>query len=137
MGNESRSEQTIGLSRCGPYKLDPDIVLWSVKRKKIILIELTVPWEEGCGEAHERKMLKNQELLEQCRAKNWSTWLFPVEVGARGFPAQSAWRLLQRLWMKGRTRRTAVRRLGEAAERASCWLWSRRYEETWELANIE
>lgn len=117
--------------------LRPDIVLWSVKGKKIILIELTVPWEESCGEAHERKMAKYQELLEQCRAKNWSAWLFPVEVGARGFPAQSAWRLLQRLGMKGRTKRTAVRRLGEAAERASCWLWSRRDEQTWGPANSE
>ncbi|XP_078322870.1 uncharacterized protein LOC144622162 [Crassostrea virginica] len=116
-----------------------DIVLWSVKGKKIILIELTVPWEESCGEAHERKMAKYQELLEQCSAKNWSAWLFPVEVhvGARGFPAQSAWRLLQRLGMKGRTKRTAVRRLGEAAERASCWLWSRRDEQTWGPANSE
>ena len=117
--------------------LRPDIVLWSVKGKKIILIELTVPWEESCGEAHERKMAKYQELLEQCRAKNWSAWLFPVEVGARGFPAQSAWSLLQRLGMKGRTKRTAVRRLGEAAERASCWLWSRRDEQTWGPANSE
>ena len=32
--------------------------------EKIILIELTVPWAEGCGEAHERKMSKYQELLE-------------------------------------------------------------------------
>ena len=80
--------------------LRPDIVLWSVKGKKIILIELTVPWEEGCGEAHERKMSKYQGLLELFRAKNWSAWLFPVEVGARGFPAQSAWRLLQRLEME-------------------------------------
>ena len=117
--------------------LRSDIVLWSVKGKKIILIEMTVAWEEGCVESHERKMSKYQELLEQCRAKNWSAWLFPVEVGARGFPAQSAWRLLQRLGMKGRTKRTAVRRLGEAAERASCWLWSRRDEQTWGPANSE
>ncbi len=32
--------------------LRPDIVLWSEKDHKIILIELTVPWEEGCEEAH-------------------------------------------------------------------------------------
>ena len=117
--------------------LRPDIVLWSEKGRKIILVELTVPWEEGCGEAHERKTSKYQELLELCREKNWTAWLFPVEVGARGFPAQSAWRLLQRLGMSGRTKRAAVRRLGETAERASCWLWSRRDEQTWGPANSE
>ena len=43
--------------------------------------------------------------------------LFPVEVGCRGFPAQSAWKLLTRLGMSGRTRKTTLtRRLGEAAE---------------------
>src|SRR4029434_2946241 len=30
--------------------LRPDMVIWSEEAKKIILIELTVPWEEGCGE---------------------------------------------------------------------------------------
>ena len=67
--------------------LRPDIVLWSEKGRKIILVELTVPWEEGCGEAHERKTSKYQELLELCREKNWTAWLLPVEVGAKGFPA--------------------------------------------------
>ena len=38
---------------------------------------------------------------------------------------------------ENRTNRTAVRRLGEAAERASCWLWNRRDEQTWGLANRE
>ena len=32
--------------------LHPDIVLWSAE-DKIIIIELTVPWEEGCDKAHE------------------------------------------------------------------------------------
>lgn len=34
--------------------LQPNIVIWS---KKIILVELAVPWEEGREEAHERKSL--------------------------------------------------------------------------------
>jgi len=117
--------------------LRPDMVLWSEAGKKIILIELTVPWEEGCEEAHERKLSKYQELLESCRAKKWSAWLFPVEVGARGFPAQSAWRLLQRLGMSGRAKRAAVRRMGEAAERASSWIWFKRDEPNWGPSNGE
>ena len=31
--------------------LRPDVVLWSEEARKIILIELTVPWEDGCEEA--------------------------------------------------------------------------------------
>lgn len=111
--------------------LRPDMVLWSEEARKIILIELTVPWEDGCEEAYERKATKYQDLVEQCRAKGWQTWLFPVEVGCRGFPAQSAWKTLTALGIAGRERKAAVRRLGEAAERASCWLWNRREELSW------
>ncbi|KAL0148227.1 hypothetical protein M9458_056459 [Cirrhinus mrigala] len=49
--------------------LRPDAVLWSEEAKKIILIELTVPWEEGCEQAFERKSAKYQDLLQDCRGK--------------------------------------------------------------------
>lgn len=111
--------------------LRPDIVLWSEDTKKIILIELTVPWEDGCEEASERKTTKYLNLVQQCRDKGGQTWLFPVEVGCRGFPAQSVWRMLTALGIAGRERKTAARRLGEAAERASCWLWNRREDLSW------
>jgi len=111
--------------------LRPDIVLWSTEGKKIILVELTVPWEEGCEVAHERKALKYQSLLQDCKDKGWQAWLFPVEVGCRGFPAKSTWRLLSALGMDERRKKQAVRRMGEEAERASCWIWNRREEESW------
>lgn len=111
--------------------LRPDIVVWSAQQKSIITIELTVPWEEGCEEAHERKRAKYTELLEMCRERGWRTWLFPVEVGCRGFPAQSVWRMFKMLGVLGKDRRMAIRRLEEKAERASCWLWYRREEQSW------
>ncbi|XP_068595260.1 retrovirus-related Pol polyprotein from type-1 retrotransposable element R2 [Brachionichthys hirsutus] len=111
--------------------LRPDVVIWSDEAKKIILIELTVPWEDGCSEASERKASKYQDLVQQCRDKGWQAWLFPVEVGCRGFPAQSVWKMLTALGIIGRERRKAIRRLEEAAERTSCWLWSRREEFSW------
>lgn len=43
-----------------------DVVLWSEEAKKIILIELTVPWEEECEQAFERKSAKNQDLGMLC-----------------------------------------------------------------------
>ena len=116
--------------------LRPDAVLWSEEAKKIILIELTVPWEEGCEQAFERKSAKYQDLLHDCRGKGWQAWLFPVEVGCRGFPAQSVWRMLTAIGVTGRERKTAARRMGEAAERASCWLWSRREEISWKLGEL-
>jgi len=83
--------------------LRPDIVIWSTAPKMMILVELTVPWEERIDEANERKRSKYQELADFCREKGFSTWVFPVEVGCRGFPAQSVWKALGVLGKKGKT----------------------------------
>lgn len=111
--------------------LRPDIIMWSPGREKIIMVELTVPWEEGCEEAAERKKAKYQQLVQDCRDKGWMAWLMTVEVGCRGFPAQSARNLLTKVGLRGHLRKAAIRRLGEASERASCWLWHKREDTSW------
>ncbi|KAK1893947.1 Bone morphogenetic protein 5 [Dissostichus eleginoides] len=90
--------------------------------KKIIIIELSVPWEDRYEEASERKATKFQDLVHQCRDKGWQAWLFPVEVGYTT-PTD--------LGIAGSEQQTAARRLGEAGERASRWLWNRREEWSW------
>ena len=74
--------------------LRPDIVLWSKTGKKLIVIELKVPWETRCEEAYERKKAKYIELLDLCKEKGWRTWLFQVEVGAKGFCSKSVCRVM-------------------------------------------
>ena len=111
--------------------LRPDIVVWSSHGKKIVVIELTVSWEERCDEAYERKAAKYAELMEECRRKGWSTWLFPVEVGCRGFPAASVWKMFTALGITGRNRKTAVQAVSSAAEKASSWIWLRRNHTSW------
>jgi len=49
--------------------LPPDIVIWSTVPKVMILVELTVPWEERTDEANERKRSMYQELADLCRVK--------------------------------------------------------------------
>ena len=43
--------------------LRPDMVLWSRQAKTTIAIELTVPREENCDEAHQRKNLNCTDLM--------------------------------------------------------------------------
>ena len=38
------------------------LVMWSAREKCIIIVELSVPWEEGCEEAAERKTSKYASL---------------------------------------------------------------------------
>ena len=109
--------------------LRPDIVIWSKKTKQVVLVELTVPWEERMEEAHEKKKAKYQPLLEDCQDRGWRTWNLPVEVGCRGFVGQSLWRCLGTLGIKGKSRGTATSGIGEEAEAASRWIWYKRDEQ--------
>ena len=104
--------------------LRPDIVLFSRSKEKLGLVELIFPWETRCDEAHERKFVKYEDLLEECNQKGWQTWNLPVEVGGRGFPAKSCWKALSVLGITGTTRKQA-NNMGKAAEKASSWLWMR------------
>ena len=70
-------------------RLRPDIILVSEATKQLVLLELTVPWEERIEEAQERKREKYQELVEDCQRNRWKTMCMPVEVGSRGFASQS------------------------------------------------
>jgi hypothetical protein len=109
-------------------RLRPDIVLLSRSTKQLVFIELTVPWEERAEEAHERKRLKYDELVEQCRAKGWSTRCDAVEVGCRGFICQSLWNTFRTLGIVGTTRKKATRSISDVAEKSSRWLWIKRAE---------
>lgn len=72
-----------------------DVVIWSPSSRQVIIVELTVPWEERMEDAYERKMGKYQELVADCQERGWRVWCFPVEVGTRGFVGQSLWRALR------------------------------------------
>ena len=107
-------------------KLRPDIVFFSEKLKKIVLWELTVPWEENAEEAHERKRLKYDELLESCRAKGWRASCSPIEVGARGFLARSLSKAFTDIGLVGERKRKALKSISEIADRTANWLWIKR-----------
>ena len=51
--------------------------------------ELTVPWEENMEEANEKKKLKCDDLLRQCRSNGWKGLCLHIEIRARGFTARS------------------------------------------------
>jgi hypothetical protein len=62
------------------------------------------------------------------RQQGYQTKLIAVEVGARGLVSGSVYDLFKQLGIKGGARTRAMKTLGEAAEKASSILWSRRNE---------
>ncbi|TWW62302.1 hypothetical protein D4764_04G0009490, partial [Takifugu flavidus] len=106
--------------------LCPDMVLTSESTKHVVLVELTVPWEDRLEEVNERKRAKYANLVIECQNKGWKAHCEPVEVGCRGFAGQSLPRTLKLLGVKGQLCRRAIKTIIEAAEKASRWLWIQR-----------
>ena len=106
--------------------LRPDMILTSESTKCIVLIELTVPWEDRIDEAHELKRAKYEQILLDAQRNGWTTHNFPIEVGCRGFAGRSITRLLKSLGMQSKEVKKACLSISAIAERCSRWLWLRR-----------
>ena len=67
----------------------PDIIIWSSSLKKVILMELTCPAEEGILAARAFKEAKYLPLVNSIKANHWKSIFLSIEVGARGFVSHS------------------------------------------------
>ena len=114
-----------------------DIVIHSNQRKIVIHVELTVPGEGRFHISNTKKYgeyCDYSELGTLCRNNGWEVHCFPVEVGARGYVAQSLTQCLRKLGLgKVRTRKIS-KDAGDAALRSSFWLWILRDRKEWSLA---
>ena len=110
--------------------LRPDMIITSKKLRRMGVIELTVPSEERIEVSSEMKKTKYAAIQREGKARGWGVTVWAVEVGCRGFPASSMAFLLKDLGIGGGERRKRLRRIGEAAEKASKSIcnWSRMKE---------
>jgi len=79
-------------------------VLISEASKQIVLLELTVPWDDRIEEANKRKREKYAELVEECRRNGWRARCQPIEMGCRGFAGRSLCRAYNTLGIAGARR---------------------------------
>ncbi len=96
-------------------------MLWSAAEMSVILIELTVPWEEGLEATYERKKVKYADLVADCRESGWIVRL----VG------RSTSYLLKDLGLQGATLSRSTKELSEEAENSSHWLWLKQRDKAW------
>ena len=67
----------------------PDLVIWLVNSKKVIIAELTIRFEVNIDWAPQRKLEKYKDLWEQFVKNCWSTDIFSLVIGCRGFISNS------------------------------------------------
>lgn len=56
------------------------MIITSEASKQLIMLQLTMHWEECIKEANDRKLVKYQELVEEC--KGWNTLFEPIEFSS-------------------------------------------------------
>ena len=66
--------------------LRPNIAIYSLSMQVVILVELTVPLEHRVAATH---TIKANRFVTACKCKGFNAIHLPVEVGIRGFVAQS------------------------------------------------
>ena len=62
----------------------PDIVWWDEAAHKLVLLELTIPFETSFECARERKTIKYEGILERAQHGGYRASLITLEMGSRG-----------------------------------------------------
>ena len=110
-----------------------DIVIWSIKAKKVSFIELTVPFEENFNGAHQHELEKYEDLWEQCVRNGWITNVISIEVKCRGFIANSTSTFLTNLGLPQSDKRKYMEKIQDKALTTLVWIWqSHRVTTIWQ-----
>ena len=115
----------------------PDILLFSIKMRTVVLIENTSGCEENQSENHHLKTEKYSDLVEGIRANNWVCHFFAVEVGARGFNSSHVPFCLKSLGFKPKEVKQMLGKLCRASLEASYHIWLNRDDKMWKAPVIE
>jgi ubiquitin C-terminal hydrolase len=111
--------------------LRPDMVLYSVTKKTVVLVELTCPSEENLEIRHAEKLAKYEELVKECKTNGWGADLFAVEVGARGYVAETTRFCLAKLGLNNTKVRNVCKQVSDTALRWSFWIWIGKDKDQW------
>ena len=65
--------------------LIPDICVYLKELSKVVIIELTVPFETNINKAHENKSNKYAPLMNDIIANGYEVDFFAIEIGSRGY----------------------------------------------------
>ena len=109
----------------------PDIVIYSVLKKTVILIDLTSPCEENFEDCHFDKIARYEALCVSIRENGWRHHLFAIEVGARGYSAYNVRSCFCRLCLNTKETNVVLSELTSTAIQCSFVIWLNRDNKIW------
>ena len=84
----------------------PDGIIWSRTAKVIVLLELSVSWEEVMVQAHTYKTERYDQLEASLTAAGWRVHRFAFEVGSRGYLSSTTSTMLRAFGLSRRETKT-------------------------------
>ena len=118
-GRGSRASGTVPLDVV-PTTQRPDIVILNRTDRRIVLFELTVPWDSNVGNAHQLKMDKYAALVGDLENAGYRVNLFCFEVSVRGqITKANKARLKSFLFHVSPARRSVFMKLANAISKAA------------------
>ena len=114
----------------------PDGIIWSASAKKVVWIELTCPWEENMSEWHFKKKSNYNQLKIDCEAQGWTVHDLCVEVGCRGYVAQSFQYMCKVLGFTKSEAKQLKQTLEQTAMVCSYLIFVHRYKRQWEEKSL-
>ena len=115
----------------------PDIVVYSITTKIVILIENTSGCEENQSDNHCHKTDKYSDLVDAIKANGWVCHFFAIEVGARGFNSNHVPFCLKSLGLPPKSVKSLLGKLSRASLEASYQIWLARDDKEWKPPLVE
>lgn len=96
----------------------------------MIVVELTVPWEENETKAALRKENRYHDLIKELSV-NWDTHYYTIEIGCRGYCSQSLIKCLRELGIPHTATKNAREKIIDTVQRCSYIIWCKRNSQDW------
>ena len=116
--------------------LRTDLLIYSMSIKRIIWWEQTCPSEERIEVSHELKITCYDDLRKACETAGWSCYNMAIEVGARGFVAESLQKAATSIGIRDRAMKKLVREAGQEALHCSKWIYWLSGNKEWKHRNV-
>ena len=103
----------------------------NIQEKKITLIELTIPWDSSYEQAKTRKEERYTPLIAELAELGWQANLITLEIGSRGYTANSTASELARILKKKTIRGKALTNANQTAISSSYIIYQQRNNGDW------
>ena len=113
-------------------QLRPDIVIYSISTKTVILLKFTFLCEENIRGWHNKKFVKYHSLSLAMVSNGWSVHWFPIKVGARAYCSVTVKSCIMRPGFCATLVKFTLKSLSVTSLKASFQIWLSRDSRKWE-----